>query len=74
MRKVLRYNDLVERGVCGSRMTLHRMRKEQDFPEAIEISGGVGWFEDEVNAWLEARPRRKSRSVVNAPSNLAGAL
>jgi hypothetical protein len=42
MRKILRYNDLVERGICGSRMTLHRMRKDPDFPVAVEIAGGIG--------------------------------
>jgi predicted DNA-binding transcriptional regulator AlpA len=58
MRKILRYNDLVERGICGSRMTLHRMRKDPAFPVAVEIAGGIGFFEDEIKVWLESRPRR----------------
>ncbi len=67
MRKVLRYNDLVERGVCGSRMTLHRMRKERGFPLAVEIGGGIGWFEDELNEWLESRPRRMPSNAEGQP-------
>jgi predicted DNA-binding transcriptional regulator AlpA len=66
MRKILRYNDLVERGICGSRMTLHRMRKEPEFPVAVEIAGGIGFFEDEINAWLEARPRRAPKKAAES--------
>ena len=66
MRKILRYNDLVERGVCNSRMTLHRRRKEPGFPVAVEIGGGIGFFEDEINEWLEARPRRAPKNAANS--------
>ncbi len=71
MRKILRYNDLVERGICGSRMTLHRMRKDPDFPVAVEIAGGIGFFEDEINAWLESLPRR---APTKAPASCAEAF
>jgi predicted DNA-binding transcriptional regulator AlpA len=64
MRSILRFNDLVERGICRSRMTLHRMRKDPEFPVAVEIAGGIGFFEDEINAWLESRPRRAPTKAV----------
>ena len=74
-RRILRYDDLVERGICRSRMTLHRYRKERGFPQAIELGGSIGWFEDEINQWLEMRPRRTSKgNVDSALSQTAEAL
>ena len=59
MTRVLRFHDLKAKGVCGSRMTLHRLRKDDPtFPKPIEIGGGIGFFEHEIDAYLEARPRR----------------
>jgi len=63
MRTVLRFKDLKDKGVCGSRMSLHRLRKEDStFPKPIEICGGIGWFEDEIEAWLEKKPRVDRRA------------
>ena len=59
MKRVLRYKDGVDRGYWHSRTTLHRLRQDPTFPKAIEIGGSIGFFEDEVAAWLEARPRRE---------------
>lgn len=64
--RILRYNDLVERGICRSRMTLHRIRKERGFPAAVDPGGGVGWLEDEVNNWISSRPRRGSGETTSS--------
>lgn len=39
--KLLRYNDLVERGVVASRMTLWRLIREYDFPAGKLITPNV---------------------------------
>ncbi|MBF0422052.1 MAG: AlpA family phage regulatory protein [Magnetococcales bacterium] len=40
-------------------MTLWRLREEGIFPVPIKIGRGknIGWFEDEIRAWQEGRPR-----------------
>jgi predicted DNA-binding transcriptional regulator AlpA len=64
-RRVLRFKDLKERGIVGSRMSLHRARQNPDFPMPILIGGGIGWFEDEIDQWLENRPRCISLNKPN---------
>lgn len=68
MPAILRFNDLRRKGVCGSRMTLHRLRKEDlTFPVGVAIGGGIGWFEAEIDEWLAARPRIKKREQQTTP-------
>jgi prophage regulatory protein len=48
--------------VCGrislSPTQLWRLEKAGKFPERIQISANaIGWFEDEIEAWIAARPR-----------------
>jgi predicted DNA-binding transcriptional regulator AlpA len=62
MRRVLKFPGLVERGVCGSRMSLHRLRQDPNFPKPIAIGGGIGWFEDEIDEWLGNRKRIEGAS------------
>jgi hypothetical protein len=65
MRKILRPKDLIGPGrPFGSLMTLWRLRQEPDFPMPIEIGGGIGFFEDELNSYLESRPRRRRVAPV----------
>ena len=41
-----------------SRSTLWRLERKGKFPQRINISSNrVGWYEDEVGAWIESRPR-----------------
>ena len=40
-------------------VTLWRMRQRHEIPEPVEISpGAIGWTEEELQTWLETRPRR----------------
>jgi prophage regulatory protein len=58
-RKLLNSRDVVR--LTGlSRVTIWRLSRNpaHDFPESIQITENrVGWFEDEIVAWLESRPR-----------------
>ncbi len=76
VRRIIRPRDLIDAGIFGSAMSLWRARKfDPDFPSPVEIGGGIGWFEDEVNAWLESRPRRSSKAGADvASSELAEAV
>ena len=44
-----------------------RLEKKGEFPARIHLTGGhVGWWFDEILAWLEARPRGSVRSTAAA--------
>jgi predicted DNA-binding transcriptional regulator AlpA len=76
MQKLLRYTDLVERGLVRSRMTLKRRIDEQDFPLGRLISPNArAWTEKEIEEWLATRPtsrkpgpRRKKPESGGAPA------
>ncbi len=58
-RKVLRPRVVTVR-TTYSRTQLWRKSRdpEDDFPAPIMLGGNaIGWFEDEIEAWLESRPR-----------------
>lgn len=49
------------------------------FPAAVRLSGkAVGWFEGEVNAWLESRPRVRvaanGDNISSANLNVSGVV
>ncbi len=56
-RKILRHPHVIERtGLSGPQ--IWRLEKAGSFPARVQISvGAVGWFEDEIDAWIDARPR-----------------
>lgn len=61
---LLRYTDLVERGVVRSRMTLWRLIKEFNFPAGKLITPNArAWDEEEVNAWIASRPSAPKTST-----------
>ncbi len=65
-RKVLRFSALKDR-VPYSRVQVWRKSNDpdDDFPAAVELGpNAVGWFEDEVEAWLASRPRRGSTPAI----------
>jgi predicted DNA-binding transcriptional regulator AlpA len=70
MEKLLRYPDLVERGIIRSRMTLKRRIDDQDFPPGRLISPNCrAWTEKEIEEWLATRPvaRKPARQKSTAP-------
>ena len=61
-QKLLRFKDLVERGIVRNWTTLMRLIREQGFPEGILIGpNSRAWPEDEVDAWVASRPRKKPK-------------
>ena len=55
-KKLLRYHDLVDRGIVNNRMTLSRWIDGQGFPPGFMLGpNSRAWPEDEVEAWLAAR-------------------
>src|SRR5215472_78101 len=57
-RRLLRNADLDARGL-QSRATRWRGVRSGTFPAPVEIGpNSVGWYEDEIDAWLATRPRR----------------
>lgn len=42
-----------------SRASIYRLMDSGDFPEAIDLTGSrsVAWREDEIQAWIDSRPR-----------------
>jgi prophage regulatory protein len=56
-RSILSPKQVVERTGL-SRVTLWRMGKKGEFPQRVQISEGrVGWYSDEVDEFIESRPR-----------------
>jgi hypothetical protein len=72
--KLLKYSDLFEMGVFGSRMSLKRGIDEQSFPPGKLVTPNARrWTEEEVLEWLANRPvarkdapPRKSAARVSA--------
>jgi prophage regulatory protein len=55
--KLLRYPDLVAKGIVNSRMTLKRLIDAQGFPPGRLITPNArAWTEEEVDAWIANRP------------------
>lgn len=54
--KVLRLPEVI--ALTGlSRMTVYRMEAREEFPRRRRLGrNSVGWLEDEVLAWIQARP------------------
>ena len=58
-RKALRPNVVMDR-TGYSRVQLWRKSRDpdDDFPLPVQLGGNaIGWFEDEIEAWLATRPR-----------------
>jgi predicted DNA-binding transcriptional regulator AlpA len=72
--RISRFKDLQDKGVCGSRASLFRLRRDDPmFPQPVQIGGGVGWIESEIDAWLAARPRiaKRDQASMVAANKLA---
>ncbi len=59
-RRILRVRQVRDRtGLSCS--TLYALAAEGEFPQRIMLGRrSVGWYEDEVTAWVESRQRRVS--------------
>jgi len=57
--RVLSYDELENRkGIKLSREQIRKMRKVGAFPEPLAVGeNSVAWREDEIDAWIESRPR-----------------
>ena len=58
-RKILRFK-LVKERVPYSRIQIWRKSRDpdDDFPAPVQLGpNAIGWYEDEIDAWLESRPR-----------------
>lgn len=70
--KLIRYTDLVAKGVVNSRMTLKRMIDSQGFPPGVLITpNSRAWREDEVDAWIAARPAARKQSTRQCSAQAA---
>jgi prophage regulatory protein len=57
-RKILRSNAVTKR-TGKSRVQIWRDVKAKKFPAPVDLGpNSIGWFEDEVDAWMASRPRR----------------
>jgi predicted DNA-binding transcriptional regulator AlpA len=66
MRAMAKPRKLIEKGVVGSLASLYRIRRDDPtFPVPVAHNGGIAWYEDEIDAWLAARPRIAKREQVS---------
>jgi len=70
--KLIRYDDLVAKGVVNSRMTLKRIIDIHGFPPGVLITPNArAWNEDEVDAWIAARPTARKASMWKSAAQAA---
>ena len=70
MRKILRFRDLKAREIVRNRPALKDAIKKLGFPEPRWLSPQIQfWFEDEVEAWLEARPHETKQPLTGVALN-----
>ena len=55
--RILRLKQVQDRtGLCRS--SIYQLQAEKRFPRSVKISArAVGWYESEVQRWVEERPR-----------------
>lgn len=62
--RYLRFRDLQELGIVNSRMTLHRLVKNHNFPIGVMLTpNSRAWPESSIDEWLASRPTAKKASV-----------
>ncbi len=66
-RKILRGYKAVEDRTGKSRVQIWRDVRARRFPAPLELGpNSVGWYEDEIEAWLASRPRRHYQPTQEA--------
>lgn len=64
MTMLLRFSNLVERGIVNNRTTLHRWIDSNGFPPGIKIGpNSRAWPAEEVEAWIEARAAERNAAA-----------
>ncbi len=64
-RMVSKQEVVVITGLSG--VTIWRRMKAGDFPLSIQLTPNkIGWFLDEIETWMESRPR----GIAELPANL----
>jgi predicted DNA-binding transcriptional regulator AlpA len=62
---ILRTADVVRRTGL-SRTTLWRLERKGSFPTRVQLGlNSVGWRVEEIDAWIDRRPRGIARSVAH---------
>ena len=65
-RKIVRTKKVMER-VGKSRVQIWRDVRANKFPAPVSLGpNSIGWYEDEVERWLETRPRRTYGAAAEA--------
>ncbi len=63
---ILRFGEVRKRTGL-SRVTIWRLERDGAFPARVSLGGAaVGWREDEVQEWIDSRPRVNPRAVEKA--------
>lgn len=67
-RRLMFRKEVMEFFKCSS-PTIWNWIQRKGFPRPLVIEGRDGWFEDEIMAWVESKPRRrfKGDAATNAP-------
>lgn len=62
--KIMRFPDVAE-ATGLSRPSIWRLERKGDFPGRVQLGGNaVGWLSEEVEEWIESRPRVDRRQAV----------
>ena len=70
--KLIRYADLVNKGIVNSRMTLKRLIDNQGFPPGIRVTpNSRAWVEADVDAWVSNRPVARKQLTCRANEAVA---
>lgn len=65
-KRILRFPQVRER-VTYSRMHVDRLEKAGKFPKRIRLGdNAVGWFESEIDAWVEAKAAQREAMSLGA--------
>jgi prophage regulatory protein len=67
VRRILRERE-VEETTRTSRVQRWRWRRAGTFPAPVQLGpNSIGYYEDEIQAWLASRPRRAGMIANSAP-------
>jgi prophage regulatory protein len=66
-RRILRLPAVLSKtGVCAD--TVYRWARNNKFPKPTKLGERAsGWFEDEIDAWLEQRATARNTSLTTVP-------